>query len=89
MDEMTYIMARCQRKQRLTMQLCAHSATPQIKPDGVQRGLISEIIGRFERRGYKLVGACRSSWRLGPVIVARLLLRASPAQLPAALRARP
>lgn len=27
-----------------------------IKPDGVQRGLVSEIIGRFERRGYKLVG---------------------------------
>merc|ERR1711970_1392934 len=26
-----------------------------IKPDGVQRGLISDIIGRFERRGYKLV----------------------------------
>lgn len=27
-----------------------------IKPDGVQRGLVSDIIGRFERRGYKLVG---------------------------------
>ena len=27
-----------------------------IKPDGVQRGLISEIIGRFERKGFKLVG---------------------------------
>jgi nucleoside-diphosphate kinase len=26
-----------------------------IKPDGVQRGLISEIIGRFERVGLKLV----------------------------------
>jgi len=26
-----------------------------IKPDGVQRGLIGEIIQRFERRGYKLV----------------------------------
>ncbi|PXF41461.1 Nucleoside diphosphate kinase 4, chloroplastic [Gracilariopsis chorda] len=26
-----------------------------IKPDGVQRGLVSEIIGRFERRGYRLV----------------------------------
>ncbi|PWN36516.1 putative nucleoside-diphosphate kinase [Meira miltonrushii] len=26
-----------------------------IKPDGVQRGLTGEIIGRFERRGYKLV----------------------------------
>ncbi|KAG2240355.1 hypothetical protein Bca52824_090845 [Brassica carinata] len=27
-----------------------------IKPDGVQRGLISEIITRFERKGFKLVG---------------------------------
>ncbi|RLN47484.1 hypothetical protein BBJ29_000590 [Phytophthora kernoviae] len=27
-----------------------------IKPDGVQRGLISEVIGRFEKKGYKLVG---------------------------------
>merc|ERR1712173_249433 len=26
-----------------------------IKPDGVQRGLVSDIIGRFENRGYKLV----------------------------------
>lgn len=27
-----------------------------VKPDGVQRGLVAEIIGRFERKGYKLVG---------------------------------
>eukprot|EP00999_Lentomonas_sp_LEN2_P000547 NODE_1548_length_817_cov_76.923188_g1500_i0.p1 GENE.NODE_1548_length_817_cov_76.923188_g1500_i0~~NODE_1548_length_817_cov_76.923188_g1500_i0.p1 ORF type:complete len:256 (-),score=63.45 NODE_1548_length_817_cov_76.923188_g1500_i0:50-727(-) len=26
-----------------------------IKPDGVQRGLIGEVINRFERRGFKLV----------------------------------
>ncbi|XP_060178502.1 nucleoside diphosphate kinase 3-like [Lycium barbarum] len=26
-----------------------------IKPDGVQRGLISEILSRFERKGFKLV----------------------------------
>jgi len=26
-----------------------------IKPDGVQRGLIGEVISRFERKGYKLV----------------------------------
>lgn len=26
------------------------------KPDAVQRGLIGEIIGRFERRGLKLIG---------------------------------
>jgi nucleoside-diphosphate kinase len=28
-----------------------------IKPDGVQRGLIGEIISRFERRGLKLIAA--------------------------------
>lgn len=27
-----------------------------VKPDGVQRNLIGEIVGRFERRGLKLVG---------------------------------
>jgi len=26
----------------------------QIKPDGVQRGLVGEIIGRFERKGFTL-----------------------------------
>nr|5CAB_A Chain A, Nucleoside diphosphate kinase [Leishmania major]5CAB_B Chain B, Nucleoside diphosphate kinase [Leishmania major] len=26
-----------------------------VKPDGVQRGLVGEIIARFERKGYKLV----------------------------------
>ena len=27
-----------------------------IKPDGVQRGLVGEILGRFERKGFTLVG---------------------------------
>ncbi|MFZ0545165.1 MAG: nucleoside-diphosphate kinase [Candidatus Promineifilaceae bacterium] len=27
-----------------------------VKPDGVQRGLIGQIIGRFEARGLKLIG---------------------------------
>ncbi len=27
-----------------------------IKPDGVQRGLVGEILTRFERKGFKLVG---------------------------------
>ncbi|XP_063077908.1 nucleoside diphosphate kinase A-like [Engraulis encrasicolus] len=27
-----------------------------VKPDGVQRGLIGEVIKRFEQRGFKLVG---------------------------------
>ncbi|WP_027954418.1 MULTISPECIES: nucleoside-diphosphate kinase [Halobacillus] len=28
-----------------------------VKPDGVQRNLIGEITGRFERKGFKLAGA--------------------------------
>jgi nucleoside-diphosphate kinase len=28
----------------------------QIKPDGVQRGLVGEIVSRFEKKGYKLSG---------------------------------
>jgi nucleoside-diphosphate kinase len=28
-----------------------------VKPDGVERGLIGEIVGRFERRGLRLVAA--------------------------------
>ena len=27
-----------------------------VKPDGVQRGLVAEILGRLERRGLKLIG---------------------------------
>ena len=27
-----------------------------IKPDGVQRGLVGQIIQRFEQKGFKLVG---------------------------------
>ena len=27
-----------------------------MKPDGVQRGLVGEIISRFERKGFKMVG---------------------------------
>src|SRR5256885_7302963 len=27
-----------------------------LKPDGVQRGLVGEVVGRFERAGLKLVG---------------------------------
>lgn len=28
-----------------------------VKPDGVQRGLIGEIVMRFERKGFQLIGA--------------------------------
>ena len=32
-----------------------------VKPDGVQRGLIGEIVKRFEQRGYKMVAA-KMTW---------------------------
>ncbi|WP_249226919.1 nucleoside-diphosphate kinase [Alicyclobacillus mengziensis] len=28
-----------------------------VKPDGVQRGLVGEVVSRFERKGLKLLGA--------------------------------
>ncbi len=28
-----------------------------VKPDGVQRGVIGDIVARFERKGFQLVGA--------------------------------
>ena len=33
-----------------------HRTCVLVKPDGLQRGLIGEIVGRFERKGLKLVG---------------------------------
>jgi hypothetical protein len=31
-----------------------HKTFVMVKPDGVQRGLVGEIIRRFEQKGYKL-----------------------------------
>ena len=40
---------------RLTSQTMSTERTfIAIKPDGVQRGLVGEILGRFERKGFKL-----------------------------------
>ena len=39
----------------LTINLMERSVV-LVKPDGVQRGLIGEIIHRFERKGLKLIG---------------------------------
>lgn len=37
--------------------MVAHEQTfVMVKPDGVQRGLVGEIVSRFERRGLKIVG---------------------------------
>lgn len=40
-----------------------------VKPDGVQRGLIGEVIGRFERRGLRLVGM--KLMRISPELAAK------------------
>lgn len=52
-DEQTYIMVR-QSEKWIVVELTL--LAQQIKPDGVQRGLVSEIISRFEKRGYTLKG---------------------------------
>lgn len=38
-----------------TMASIAERTFIAIKPDGVQRGLVGEIIQRFEQKGFKLV----------------------------------
>ena len=38
-----------------TIAMSAERTYIMIKPDGTQRGLIGEIIGRFEQKGFKLV----------------------------------
>lgn len=39
----------------LLLPMAAERTFLAIKPDGVQRGLVGEILGRFERRGFRLV----------------------------------
>nr|ABO26651.1 nucleoside diphosphate kinase B [Haliotis discus discus] len=41
-----------------TKNMAAERTFIAVKPDGVQRGLVGEIMKRFENRGYKLV-ACK------------------------------
>eukprot|EP00953_Heterococcus_sp_UTEX-ZZ885_P038003 19511-Heterococcus_DN1.PRE.2 len=43
------------------MNLCLADLLQAIKPDGVQRGLVGEVISRFEKKGYKLV-AMKMIW---------------------------
>ena len=38
----------------LSLSLSLSSPLVQIKPDGVQRGIVGNIISRFEQKGYKL-----------------------------------
>jgi hypothetical protein len=53
------LRARCVAPRRagrhVAVQARAEISYVMVKPDGVQRGLVGEIIGRFERKGFKLV----------------------------------
>ena len=46
----------CRTRRASSFRMAAHDEKSfiMIKPDGVARGLVGDIIGRFERRGYKL-----------------------------------
>lgn len=52
---------------------CFHA---QIKPDGVQRGIIGEVIKRFEQKGFRLVALKMTQ------VTVRLPPRAASMQLP-------
>ncbi len=49
---MKYVCLELKRKNKMTVE----QTLVLIKPDGVQRGLVGEIIKRFEQRGLKIVG---------------------------------
>merc|ERR1712121_104725 len=44
------------RQAQITTTMSQKRTFIAVKPDGVQRGLIGEIIKRFEQKGFKLVG---------------------------------
>ena len=50
------IRARTQYRAQSRLQAHTESTYVMVKPDGVQRGLVGEIISRFERKGYVLTG---------------------------------
>ncbi|KAL8950223.1 MAG: hypothetical protein Q9222_003730 [Ikaeria aurantiellina] len=48
------IKARQQKEEQETHNMASERTFIAIKPDGVQRGLVGDIISKFEKRGYKL-----------------------------------
>ncbi len=46
----------CTRKSQLSVRKMIEKTFVAIKPDGVQRGLIGEVIRRFENAGLKIIG---------------------------------
>ncbi|GLI65540.1 hypothetical protein VaNZ11_009098, partial [Volvox africanus] len=47
---------RARAKPTAAVSVRAEISYIMVKPDGVQRGLVGDIISRFERKGYKLTG---------------------------------
>jgi len=47
---------RAMRRTSMASAARAEISYIMIKPDGVQRGLVGDIISRFERKGFKLIG---------------------------------
>lgn len=45
-----------QKKKKEVTKVGIERTFVMVKPDGVERGLIGEVIGRFEKRGLKLIG---------------------------------
>ena len=45
-----------EEKKELDKNIAVERTFVMIKPDGVQRGLIGEVIARFEKRGLKVIG---------------------------------
>ena len=56
--ERTYIMVKVRdepTRPPLRSSIVLITASLSLQPDGVQRGLVGNIIGRFESRGFKLI----------------------------------
>ena len=44
------------RSRRTPLSVSAEISYVMVKPDGVQRGLVGDVISRFERKGFQLKG---------------------------------
>jgi nucleoside-diphosphate kinase len=53
----TFVFARAAAQDQPIWEVILEQTLVLVKPDGVQRGLIGEVISRLERRGLRLVAA--------------------------------
>ena len=47
-------VSQCESPAQISSASCEYLSLMQIKPDGVQRSLVGDIIARFERKGFTL-----------------------------------